>query len=123
MRQQTDARPKPCSIVIFGASGDLAQRKLLPALYNLMLDGLLPERCAVLGIGRTPLDDAGYRKMARKAVHEFSRRDVKSDVWNRFEPKLFYITGDIDDSKTFLDARRRLAQIEAKLKLPGNRIF
>jgi glucose-6-phosphate 1-dehydrogenase len=57
--------PQPCTLVIFGGSGDLAKRKLVPAVYNLLLDGVLPANCAILATGRTPLSDEEFRKIAR----------------------------------------------------------
>lgn len=65
---------EPCTLVIFGGSGDLARRKLVPALYNLFLDGSLPSNFAVLGIGRKPLSDQDFRDGMREGVVKYSRR-------------------------------------------------
>ena len=62
------------TIVIFGGAGDLAHRKLLPALYNLHVDGLLPPRIAIVGVGRKPMSDDAFRDFARSGVESFSRR-------------------------------------------------
>jgi glucose-6-phosphate 1-dehydrogenase len=67
------ALPPPQSLVVFGASGDLARRKLLPALYDLAYEGLMPERYAMVGSGGRPLDDTGFRERAREGIDEFSR--------------------------------------------------
>ena len=64
------------TIVIFGGGGDLAERKLLPALYNLFVDGLLPERFAIVGAGRTAVSDDAYRRFAREGVERHSRRPI-----------------------------------------------
>src|SRR2546428_6267331 len=64
----------PASLVIFGGAGDLALRKLLPALYNLHVDGLLPPRLAIVGVGRKTLSDEAYRELAKGGISRFSRR-------------------------------------------------
>jgi glucose-6-phosphate 1-dehydrogenase len=115
--------PQPCTLVIFGGSGDLARRKLLPALYNLFLDGVLPDNYAVVGTGRTPLSDDDFRKFAREGVIKFSRQPLKDSEWPAFEQRLFYVPGALNQPKSYLDLRSRLVDIEAKLNLPGNRIF
>ena len=115
--------PQPCMLVIFGGSGDLARRKLVPAVYNLLLDGVLPPNCAILATGRTPLNDEDFRKFALEGIAKYSRQKIKEDAWQDFQQRLFYIAGSIDDAQAFTDLRARLEQIEADLKLPGNRIF
>jgi glucose-6-phosphate 1-dehydrogenase len=115
--------PQPCTLVIFGGSGDLARRKLIPAVYNLVLDGVLPPNYAILGNARKPLSDADFRKIAREGIVKYSRQKINEEVWAEFERRLFYIAGSIEDPKAYKDLRTRLEQIEANLKLPGNRIF
>ena len=73
----------PTVVVIFGASGDLTARKLIPAIYNLSYDGLLPADFYLIGFGRKPIPDAEFQKMAAEAIKEFSRRELKEDVWAR----------------------------------------
>ena len=114
---------EPCSIVIFGGSGDLARRKLIPALYNLLLDGLLPKGFAVLGSGRKPMSDQDFRKVAREGVQKFSRQELQEEKWKEFESRLFYQPGAIDDSQAYRDLKARLEKIETDLKLAGNRMF
>src|SRR5712691_7207213 len=115
--------PQPCTLVIFGGSGDLARRKLIPAVYNLLLDGILPPNYAILGNGRSPLSDADFRQTAREAIVKYSRQKISEKVWPDFERRLFYVAGSIEDPKAYKALRQRLEQIEADLKLPGNRIF
>jgi len=81
MRIVVLAPPSSQVLVIFGASGDLARRKLLPALYDLAYEGLLPERYAIVGSGGSRLDDAGFRERARGAVEEFSRHRLAERRW------------------------------------------
>ena len=98
-------KPHACVLTIFGASGDLTQRKLIPALYNLALEKRLPERFAVVGYGRSEMSDDAFREKMRRAVTEFSRTHLKDEsVWQQFASTLFYISGGYDDP----DGHRRL---------------
>src|SRR5438093_12493288 len=86
---------EPVSVVIFGGAGDLAHRKLLPALYNLHLDGLLPPRVAIVGVGRSDLDDNGYREFAKEGITRFSRRPLDTQAWETFASSLFFVAASI----------------------------
>src|SRR2546430_8306653 len=77
--------PQPCTLVIFGGSGDLARRKLIPAVYNLVLDGVLPPNYAILGNARKPLSDADFRQMPREGVVKYPRQKINEKVWPEFE--------------------------------------
>jgi glucose-6-phosphate 1-dehydrogenase len=114
---------EPCTLVIFGGSGDLARRKLVPAFYNLLLDGVLPSNYAVLGIGRKPLSDQDFRDGLREGVVKYSRQALDEGKWAEFERRLFYQAGALDDPKSYKGIKSRLEKIEADLKLPGHRIF
>jgi glucose-6-phosphate 1-dehydrogenase len=105
-------------MVIVGASGDLARRKLVPALAHLRLDGLLPDAFSIMGVGRTPWDDAGFRDVIRKALDEFGPH-IGPDVWEHLAPRLSYVAGDLADVATFKEVGRRLAALEATLP-PGS---
>lgn len=102
----------PTVLVIFGASGDLTARKLIPALFNLSLDNLLPSTFAFIGFGRKPVADADFRKEARTAIEEFSRRPLDNSVWGGVEPHIFYHAGNYTDRKAFEDLAERIAAIE-----------
>ena len=115
--------PQPCTLVIFGGSGDLTRRKLLPAVYNLLLDGLLPSNYAVLGLGRKPLSHQDFRDIARKGIENYSRQTLNEEKWEDFQRRLFYMSGKIDDSSTFSHMKDQLREIETTFQLPGNRIF
>src|ERR1700760_2120615 len=84
------AVPQPCSVVIFGASGDLTHRKLVPALYNLAHDGELPPAVAVIGFARRPKTDDEFRKEMEEATRKFSRQPVRDDIWKTFAESLYY---------------------------------
>ena len=114
---------EPCTLVIFGGSGDLTKRKLLPALYNLGLDGLLPANYAVVGIGRRPWSDDEFRKVAYSGVEQFSRQSLQQDAWQDFERRLHYFSGASEDLTMYERLRGRIEEIETRFNLPGHRIF
>ncbi|MGE5244296.1 MAG: glucose-6-phosphate dehydrogenase [Betaproteobacteria bacterium] len=113
----------PAAVVIFGGAGDLAHRKLLPALYNLFVDGFLPARFAVVGVGRKPMDDAAYRAFAKDGVERFSRRPPDTERWNGFAGALFFVSASLDDPRAFASLGARLDIIEHERGLPGNRLY
>jgi glucose-6-phosphate 1-dehydrogenase len=115
--------PQPCTLVIFGGAGDLSGRKLLPAIYNLGLDGVLPANFAVLGFSIEELDDAGYRGFARQGVERFSRQQLDEEHWPNYERQLFYQSGRFDDPAAYEALKRRLDEIEPQFGIPGNRVF
>ncbi len=106
--------PAAQAIVIFGASGDLAQRKILPALYNLYRDGLLPERHAIVGYSRSDLGDDGFRAEARAAIQEHSRTPLDEEAWRHFAETLSYVSGGFDGPDGFARLAARLDQLDAK---------
>ena len=90
------APPAPQDIVIVGATGDLARRKLLPALYNLHIGGLLPKSGKIIGYARGVVSDADFRTMALGAVREFSRTKVTAKAWASFAKRLCYVSGSVE---------------------------
>ena len=90
---------EPATIVVFGGAGDLAHRKLIPALFNLYLDGLLPPRLAVVGTGRQAFDDEAYRNTMREGVERFSRRKLDEARWRTFAEALFFVSLDIENRR------------------------
>ncbi|HEV3140195.1 MAG TPA: glucose-6-phosphate dehydrogenase [Vicinamibacterales bacterium] len=111
------------TIVIFGGSGDLAHRKLLPALYNLHVDGVLPPRYAIVGAGRMPSTDDEYRAFARDGIARFSRRPIDEPAWQTFATNLFSVHVDLDQDRGLAPLGARLDIIEHERGLPGNRIY
>jgi glucose-6-phosphate 1-dehydrogenase len=101
MRIVVLAPPSSQVLVIFGASGDLARRKLLPALYDLAYEGLLPERYAIVGSGGSRLDDVGFRERVRGAVEEFSRHRLAEGRWQAFAKALTYVHAPLDEPGSF----------------------
>ena len=117
------AVPQPCSIVIFGATGDLTHRKLLPALYNLAADGELPPAVSVIGFARRPKSDDDFRKEMEEAVKKFSRQGVRDEIWNTFAQSLFYHQSDFADESGFKTLAQRLEKIDKERGTRGNRLF
>src|SRR5919197_645863 len=116
---------EPVAIVIFGGAGDLAHRKLLPALYNLQLDGLLPPRTAIVGVGRKDMSDDQYRAFAKDGIEKFSRRPIDEHAWSTFASALFFVNASIDgsDDRALASLGSRLDVVEHERGLPGNRIY
>ncbi|MBI5867069.1 MAG: glucose-6-phosphate dehydrogenase [candidate division Zixibacteria bacterium] len=113
----------PCVLVIFGITGDLAKRKLIPALYNLMVGGSLPRRFAVMGLGRTEMSTPELRERLREQTGKFSRQPLDSEIWNRFAAHLEYVCGSFDEPATYEELRARLSQVDATVGTAGNRIY
>jgi glucose-6-phosphate 1-dehydrogenase len=119
----TRRTPDPCVVVIFGASGDLTARKLLPALFNLRREGLAPGETAVLGTARTPFSDAEFAAQMRDAVEEHSRVAPEDASWNDFADNLFYVAGDLSSGETYRELGAKLAEIDASHGTAGNRVW
>src|ERR1700720_3026885 len=117
------AVPQPCSIVIFGATGDLTHRKLLPALYNLAADGELPPAVTVIGFARRGKSDDDFRKEMDEAVRKFSRQTVRDEIWKTFSQSIFYHQSDFSDEAGFKSLAERLDKIDKERGTRGNRLF
>ncbi len=119
-----ERRVPECAVVIFGATGDLTRRKLMPALYRLAYDRRLSAGFAIVGISRRPLSDDAFRDQMREAVQQFSE-DTPFDegVWRAFAAGLFYMSGDIGDGGMFERLARKLAEVEAARHTGGNALF
>src|SRR5580765_1457213 len=105
----------PCVMVIFGASGDLTRRKLIPALYNLAKAQLLPHEFAVIGIARSPMSSEDYRKKVTEDMKKFATGDVDPDLWEWFERRIFYLSGNFDDKATYGRIKEQLEKIDKEL--------
>lgn len=113
----------PCVIVIFGASGDLTKRKLLPALYNLKAYKLLPENFAVVGCAVTEGDDDAFRDTCTSNIKEFSTGGVDDGIWADFRKRLFYISGDFNDPGTFTRLKEKIAAARQEFQVPGDNVL
>src|SRR5436190_11584902 len=114
---------QPVTIVIFGGGGDLAHRKLLPALYNLYVDGLLPKNCAVVGVGRRDFTDDQYREFAHDGIQQFSRRKIDEGHWPAFAQLLSFVNVDISRDGSFATLGSRLDIIEHENQRSADRIY
>src|SRR5436853_21201 len=119
----TRAVPQPCSVVIFGATGDLTHRKLLPALYNLAADGELPPAVAVIGFARREKSDDEFRKEMEEAVRKFSRQTVRDEIWKTFAQSIFYHQSDFGDESGYKTLATKLDKIDKERGTRGNRLF
>ncbi len=120
----TAAADESCVLAIFGASGDLTRRKLVPALWSMFQSRVLPEPFAVLGIGRSEMSHEQFRARMREAIADFARVQPPSQkVWDRFAQALFYHVGDTDDAALYDGLGREIAKIEQERGTGGNRLF
>ncbi len=122
--QAGNPRPAgPCVVVIFGASGDLAKRKLLPSLYNLQVNGLLPDEFAVLGVARSEMSDASFRKKMAEGLKQHGTVKIDPAELKKFESRLFYQQADYTEASTYKTLKSRLADLDEKLKTGGNYLY
>src|SRR5467141_3754507 len=115
--------PQPCSIVIFGATGDLTHRKLIPAVYNLAADGELPAGVAIVGFARRPKSDDEFRRDLEEATRKFSRQPVRDEIWKTFAQSIFYHQSEFDDESGYKRLAKRLDEIDKNHGTRGNRLF
>ncbi len=113
----------PCQLVIFGGSGDLTQRKLLPSLYNLARNGFLDEHFAIVALGSKPLSDDVMRERLAKAVHEFCAPPIDATILERLQHATYYRRGKFNEGRDLDELRAPLGEIAAKHATEGNVIF
>ena len=113
----------PTIITIFGASGDLCARKLVPAIYNLAVDNLLPADFFLIGFGRKPMPDEEFRTLSADSISEFSRRPLNKDIWDRIEKNTFYCSGGYDELEAFETLRNKIESIEKDLGRETQSVF
>jgi len=113
----------PTVVVIFGASGDLTARKLVPAIFNLGVDNLLPGEFHLIGFGRKPIADGAFREIMDEAIGEFSRRPLNDEIWGRVRQNMTYHSGGYDDPETFVELAAKIDKIEADLGRDVQRLF
>jgi glucose-6-phosphate 1-dehydrogenase len=117
-------RPQACVLTIFGASGDLTKRKLIPALYNLALENRLPERFAVVGYARSEMSHDVFRAKMREAVSEFSRTGLKDEsIWSEFAANLYFIPGSYNEPTSYKNLRDFLDGFDRGSRVPPVRVF
>ena len=113
----------PCIMVIFGASGDLTRRKLIPALYNLASQNLLSPDFAIIGLGRSPMSDEDARKKATEDFKKFADVPIDPKIWDDFVQRIHFISGDFDDPNTYNNLKDTLAKVDSEHGNHGNYFF
>jgi len=115
---------EPCAIILFGASGDLAKRKVIPAMFDLAQHKSLGERYAILGFSRTAMTDESFRGTVGEAAKTISEvGPIEPGKWDAFSSNLYYSTGDYSDQNSYAQLAKRLAELDAEKNLGGNRLF
>jgi len=115
--------PDPCIIVIFGASGDLTSRKLVPALHNLQAEGLIPDETSIVGTARTNYSDNDFSTELREAIADHSRILPTDQTWADFGRDIHYVPGDVTDEGLWDDLKAKLTAIDAERGTDGNRVW
>ncbi len=117
-------KPDNLILIIFGASGDLASRKLLPALYSLKLQRFLPDKMSIIGVGRTPFTDEEFRKKMVESIKSFSEeKDIDDHQAGLFAGLLYYIKIDYNDTRDFEKLKEKLLKVDKSHSTGGNYIF
>jgi glucose-6-phosphate 1-dehydrogenase len=115
--------PEPCALVIFGVTGDLARRKLVPAIYDLANRGLLPPGFVVLGFARRDWDDAAFTERVREAAEQHARTPWREEVWTRLASGIRFVSGSFDQDDAFDRLAGTLEELRDSHGVPGNAAF
>ena len=110
-------------LVIFGGTGDLTHRKLMPALYNMLLDGLLPERFKVVAVGRRSKTEEEYRKEIHDSVNKHSRNKINEEIWGHLNNMIHYYQFDFTDQAGYQGLKEYLKELDLTARTGGNRVF
>jgi glucose-6-phosphate 1-dehydrogenase len=119
----TTGKTPPTIVVIFGASGDLTARKLVPAIFNLSKDGLLPTSCYLIGYGRTEMSVDSFREYIGKSLESYSRRQIEKETWNSWSSNISFHTGPYDDLASFEKLEQKITAVEKKIGSPAQCLF
>jgi len=122
--QHASRQAPPCAMVVFGASGDLTHRKLVPALYRVMETGSLTDRFAAVGVARRPYTNQAFSDEMRESVRSTSdSRPFDPDTWERFAAGLYYVPGEFHDAATYERLKAQLEKLDREHGLEGNRLY
>src|SRR6059058_3605002 len=113
----------PTTLVIFGATGDISKRKLLPAIYNLAHEGALPEQFNLIGVSRGEMSDDEFREQARESISEFSRREADKKVLDALLEQFRYVTGSFDDESMYDRLGKTMDEFDEQAGIDFNRLF
>ncbi|WP_434222609.1 glucose-6-phosphate dehydrogenase [Limnospira platensis CENA597] len=120
---QQDRIPEPQILVIFGASGDLTQRKLVPAIYQMHLERKLPPELTIVGVARRDWSDDYFREHLRQGIEEFGGGLQSEKIWHNFAQGLYYCSGNMDEQESYQKLKSLLAELDSKRLTRGNRVF
>lgn len=123
MRELEDRLDLPCLLVIFGGTGDLTHRKLMPSLYNLQYKKILPENFAIISVGRREINEKEYREQVKKSISTYSRFPLEENTWLEMQEKIHYISFDFSASEGYIKLKETLNVMDGKYKTEGNRIY
>jgi glucose-6-phosphate 1-dehydrogenase len=113
----------PCTLVVFGAAGDLTRRLLVPTLYNMACAKLLPERYAVIGVSREDTNDDAFRRDLEQSVRRFAKRSIEAETWRWLSERLHYLRGDFTLAETYDQLAKLFPTIDAAHETGGNGLF
>ncbi|MBL1220649.1 glucose-6-phosphate dehydrogenase [Chryseobacterium sp. L7] len=114
---------QPTTIIIFGATGDLAKRKLFPAFYNLYIDGRMPKGFNIIALGRAENTDENFRNYIKENLEDFSRKKVTSEDWAGFQAHITYFRHQLDQENSYQDLHQKLKDLDAVYGMRANRLF
>ncbi|MEX2235905.1 MAG: glucose-6-phosphate dehydrogenase [Dehalococcoidia bacterium] len=115
--------PEPNMVVIFGGTGDLAKRKIIPALYDLAVRGLLPARFGILGTSRRDETEDGFREQMRESIKSHSRSDFNDEIWQLFAANLYFKSADPTDADGYRELEAKMREIQDRSGTGANRLF
>ena len=115
--------PSPCALVVFGVTGDLARKKLIPAVYDLANRGLLPPSFVLLGFARRDWGDGDFESLARASAEKYSRTPFREEVWARLAASVKFVSGSFDDDDAFDRLQDTLIELENTHGISGNAAF
>ncbi len=115
--------PEPCALVVFGVTGDLARKKLIPAVYDLANRGLLPPGFVLLGFARRDWGHEDFGSLAREAAQEHARTEFRDEVWHRLADSVRFVPGSFDDDNAFDKLNETLVELETSHGIAGNAAF
>ena len=121
-KTQRNAIDLPGLLVIFGGTGDLTNRKLIPAIYNLIRDGLLPEHFKVLAVGRKEKTTQEYLIGIKESIMKYSRNEIKEEIWNKIQSIVSYYKMDFTNLTQYETLLSHVEELEQKSKTKRNRI-
>jgi len=120
----TGKKTTPTVITIFGGSGDLSKRKLLPAFYNLFIDGWMPEQFAIIGLGLENFTDDQYHDFVLKGLEQFSRNGKPADdTWTNFKSRICYVPSNMNEESTYTNLLEKITMWDTKWGTRADRLF